>query len=61
MQVRWFFSYNDGKNIVGLILSNTKDIKNIENVLIESIKETIYYSEDENPCKYSEYGKMEYL
>ena len=64
---KWFqgmrkkISINYGGNNVSMTLSNVKDTKNIEDFLVENIKEIIYSYEDEKPLKYSEDGKMKYL
>ena len=41
-------------------LSNVNDTKNIDIILVENILETHYKSEDENPTRHSEAGKIKY-
>ena len=47
-------------NNVSLTLSNVKDTKNIEDLLVENIKEIIYSYEDENSPEYSKDGQLKY-
>ena len=49
------------KRNVSMTLSNVKDTKNIEDVLVENIMETHYSSENENPPHHSEAGQNKYL
>ena len=44
-----------------MTLSIVKDIKNIEDFLLENILETHYKSKGENPHRHSESGKIKYF